>query len=294
MIELRRAETDADLEAWRSVRLAVEPNERTAEVAEIRDRIAREPERLYLVAGGGAGLGFCARSDLGHAALMVLVRPEARGRGVGTAVLDALVDHACTLGYARAGTHVDGADARSLAFAARHGFEEFDRQVEMVRVLDDAVAEPPPFDGIEFATVAERPELLEAAYPLACEGYDDLKLASGSVSVSLEEWLRDEATLPDGSFVALAGGEVVGYAALTAWPGDATRAEHGLTVVRRDRRRRGLATALKARELAWASRAVLRELVTRTQRGNEALQGVNARLGYVVRSVSVSVRRDLA
>jgi RimJ/RimL family protein N-acetyltransferase len=89
-------------------------------------------------------------------------------------------------------------------------------------------------------------------------------------------------------------GEVVGYAGLTEWPDDATRAEHGLTVVRRDWRRRGLATALKARELAWASRAGLRELVTWTQTGNEALQGVNARLGYSVRSVSVSVWKQIA
>ena len=70
-------------------------------------------------------------------------------------------------------------------------------------------------------------------------------------------------------------------------------AEHGLTVVRRAWRRRGLATALKARELAWASENGLRELVTWTQRGNEALQAVNERLGYGVRSVSLSVRRPL-
>ncbi len=86
----------------------------------------------------------------------------------------------------------------------------------------------------------------------------------------------------------------MGYAGLTAWPGDQTRSEHGLTVVRRAWRRRGLATALKTRELAWAADNGLRELVTWTQRGNEALQGVNRRLGYEVRSVSLSVRRPLA
>ena len=294
MIELRECASDADYEAWRSVRLAVEPNERTASVAEIRERIAREPERLYVVADGGAGAGFCGRSDLGHASAMVLVRPEARGRGVGTALLTALLDHARALAYSRAGAHVDGADTRSLAFAARHGFEEFDRQIEMVRTFAGPTPEPSPFTGIDFATIAERPELLEAAYPIACQGYSDLKLATGSVTVTLEEWLREEATLPEGSFVALAAGEVVGYGGLTAWPDDARRAEHGLTVVRRDWRRRGLATALKTRELAWASRAGLREVVTWTQRGNEALQGVNRRLGYSTRSVSVSVWKTIS
>lgn len=293
MIEVREAASDADFEAWRRVRISVQPNERTADVREIRERIAREPERLYLLADGEAGCAFVGRSDLGHAAVLVLVRPEERGRGVGTALLEACLDHARALGHDRAGAQADGADERSLAFAARHGFVEYDRQVEMVLELRGQAPEPPNVDGVEFVSVAERPELLDAAYPLARQGYADLKLATGSVEVTREEWLRDEATLPAGSFVALAGGEVVGYAGLTAWPEDPMRSEHGLTVVRRDWRRRGLATALKAREIAWAARAGLRELVTWTQRGNEALQGVNQRLGYRVRSVSVSVWREL-
>ena len=103
-------------------------------------------------------------------------------------------------------------------------------------------------------TIAERPELLEAAYPLARdEGYPDLAL-EGSISIPLDEWLRDEATLPEGSFVALADGEIVGYSGLMAHDNDGV-AEDGLTVVRRDWRRRGLAKALKQRELAWAAAA---------------------------------------
>ena len=62
-------------------------------------------------------------------------------------------------------------------------------------------------------TIAERPELRRAACPLACEGYADLAL-DGAASISLESWLREEATLPAGSFVALEGAEVVGYSGL--------------------------------------------------------------------------------
>ena len=36
MIELRVAETDAELELWRDVRRALLPNERTASIAELR------------------------------------------------------------------------------------------------------------------------------------------------------------------------------------------------------------------------------------------------------------------
>jgi GNAT superfamily N-acetyltransferase len=62
--------------------------------------------------------------------------------------------------------------------------------------------------------------------------------------------------------------------------GDAT-AEHGLTVVRRDRRRRGIARALKLSQLHWASSTGVVELVTWTQKGNEGMQAINRSLGYV-------------
>ena len=58
-------------------------------------------------------------------------------------------------------------------------------------------------------------------------------------------------------------------------------AEHGLTVVRRDRRRSGIARALKQAQLAWAARAGVGRLVTWTQQGNEAMQALNRSLGYV-------------
>jgi len=44
MIRVRRAETDADREAWRQVRIAVVPTERTATVEEMRRTLA--PEQL--------------------------------------------------------------------------------------------------------------------------------------------------------------------------------------------------------------------------------------------------------
>jgi mycothiol synthase len=295
MIDLRVAQTDEELEAWRSVRLAVQPGERTAPVEELQRR-RLERYRIYLLAyrqGKLVASGFAGKSDLGHGSLMPLVLEEHRGQGLGSAILDRLLEHVRGQGFTQAGGQIDGTDAHSVGFARRRGFEEIDRQVEMVRTLDGPLPEPPPFPGVEFVSIEERPELLQQAYPLAREGYADLKLAVGSVSVPLDEWLRDEATLPGGSFVALADGEIVGYAGLMAWPGDDTRSEHGLTVVRRSWRRRGLATALKARELAWASRNGVGELVTWTQRGNEALQGVNEGLGYETRSVVLSLRKQL-
>jgi hypothetical protein len=161
-----------------------------------------------------------------------------------------------------------------------------------VRHLQGEIPGDPLPAGVEVATIAERPELLEAAYPLARdEGYPDLAL-EGSISVPLEDWLHDEATLPDGSFVALVGDDIVGYSGLMAHDNDGL-AEDGLTVVRRDWRRRGLAKALKQRELAWARGAGLHEVVTWTQSGNESMRAVNERLGYEYRDVAITMAATL-
>ena len=98
-------------------------------------------------------------------------------------------------GYDRAGSHVAGDDDRSIAFAQRFGFEELRRDVQQVLEVDGA-AEPREIDGVEFVSLEERPDLLEAAYPLAQEGYEDMPIEG--LDISLETWLLEGGTLPEG------------------------------------------------------------------------------------------------
>jgi mycothiol synthase len=288
MIAVREPETDSDLEAWRQIRLAVLPDERAPAVAELR---AQTGERLLLLAerdGDALGAGVAERSSHpGFVFIAPRVCPVARRHGLGTALLRRLVEHAATLGAAKLTAHVDGSDPGSLAFARRFRFVEADRQVEQVKALGD---EPPAHfpAGVEVVTVAARPDLQRKAYDLAVEAYSDMATPWPS-SLTLEEWLRDEATYPEGSFVALAGGEIVGYSGLLQDTEDATRAEDGLTAVRRDWRRRGLASELKRAELAWAAANGLREIYTWTQRGNEGMRRVNEQLGYRYRHFSLTM-----
>ncbi len=293
MIRIHRAETDLDLAAWIHVRRVVLPNESAGTVAELREQAGGE--RLLLLAeldGVLAGSGNADRSDrAGLASVGPRVLPGARRRGVGTALLTELGRHALALGVSHAVADVDSREDGSIAFAHRFGFEEVDRQVEQVRVLGDEPEPPSLPEGVQVVTIAERPELLREAYPLACEGYADLA-AVQHVTVSVDDWLRDEATLPRGSFVALAGDEIVGYAGLCRHD-DADVAENGLTVVRRDWRRRGLATALKRRGLGWAAAHGFREVVTWTQGGNEGMRAVNERLGFTTRDISLTMTAPL-
>ena len=293
--DIRVAESDAHLEAYVAVWNAVEPDDIPTSVEAQRRRRESDPRRLYLIAevdGRPVASGYAGPSDaVGRGFLGPRVLPEARRRGLGTALIRRAAGHLEELGFGVAGAHVDGNDEGSLAFARRFGFEEVDRQVEQIRTLgDEPPAEPPP--GVTFVSVAERPELLREAHPLGVQGWADMATAE-AVTISLEDWLADEATYPEGSFVALADGEIVGDSGLCRMGDDPSLAEDGLTVVRRDWRRRGLATALKRAELAWAARNGVREIVTWTQRGNDGMRAANERLGYVYRQVSVTMRGSI-
>lgn len=291
-IAIRPARSDADLEAWNHVRRIVVPNESAPTIDALR--AIENPDRLMLLAESGdevVGTGVADRSQTSGGFVAPRVLPEHRRRGVGSALLRVLLDHLVERGFESVGAHPE--DDGSYEFALRHGFEEVDRQVEQVRTLTPDASSAPPFEGVEFWTVAQRPELLQRSFALAQQGYADMVLKIGPAVVPIDEWLREEATLPAGTFVALEHGMIVGYAGLNAWNGDDSRAENGLTVVDRRWRGRGLATALKRRQLAWAAANGIREVVTWTQIGNEAMQRVNERLGYTQRSISRTMRREL-
>lgn len=292
MIELRVAESDEDLEAWRQVRMAVLPDERALTVEEMR--AMHDEERTYLVAfldGRLAGSGLGGRSSFGYAGLHPRVLPEARRHGVGTAILRALADRAVAQGFTEAGTNVE--EPGALAFAERFGYEEVDRQVEQVLTL--AGDEPWPHipDGISIVSVAERPELWAQAYdPLALEAFADMATFR-PVVVSREQWERDWLDWPEGMFLALAGEEIVGYAGLERDDDHPERAEHAMTAVRRTWRRRGLATVLKQHALAFGAANGVRQVYTWTQRDNADMRALNERLGFTRRSESITVRAAL-
>lgn len=290
-IAIRVAVHDEDLEAWRRVRLAVMPEERTLSVEEMRAMAT--DETLYVLAeldGEVAGCGLSGRSSFDYAGLHPRVRPSMRRRGVGTALLHALAADAMEKGFTEAGSLVD--DAGSLAFAERFGFREVDRQVEQVRAIGE---EPMPAmpDGIRVVSVGERPDLWARAYdPFALEAFGDMATFR-PVVVSREQWERDWLSWPEAMFLALEGDEIVGCAGLEYDADRPDRAEHALTAVTGRWRRRGLATALKRLTLRFASQHAVREVYTWTQRDNTDMRALNERLGYRYGAESITVRGPL-
>lgn len=282
---IRRAESEADLSTWCDVWNAITPREPVRVEDQVR-RLARQPERLQLVAGG-VGAGLVAPSDSsGRLFVMVRVVPEARRRGVGSALFERLLEHARDLDPEWLSTHVSGAEPESIAWAKRRGFAEYGRQVELVLALRGDEQQPEPIDSIHVVELTE--ELHDDAYELTREAWADLPTDVQVDTPSYEVWLEEEVPGPI-AFVALDDGDLVGFAALMERGPELV--EHGLTATRRSHRRRGIATTLKQTEIAWAAERGYRELITFTQDRNESMQAINLALGFRPEPPWISMRR---
>lgn len=282
---IRSAETHADLERWCEVWNAITPREPVRVEDQLR-RLERQPGRLQLLASD-VGAGLVAPSDSqGRLFLAVRVLPEARRQGIGSALCERLVEHARRIEPEWLSGQVSEAEPESIAWAERRGFEEYGRQVELVLTLSGNEQLPNPADGIEVVELTT--ERYDAAYELTREAWADLPTEVPVEAPSYDVWLEEEIPGPI-AFIAVDQGEVVGFAALLdRGPG---RLEHGLTATRRSHRRRGIATALKRTEIAWAAANGYHELITFTQDQNEGMQAINLALGYLPLPAWISMRR---
>jgi L-amino acid N-acyltransferase YncA len=293
MIAVRRAESDAELELWTRIRNLVEVDNPTT-VEELRQGVRRQPETRHWLAeedGKAVGCAFASASSVpGRAFVLPRVVRRSRGRGAGTALLAAALEYAATLGCERARSHVDGADDRSLRFAARHGFREVDRQVELVRRLTAGESSGTGVPGIDLVELGG--DDVQRLRDLVVAGVQDMPVAGGLGDGFADELLEEYA----GSLytvVAREGERVVGAAALLPYGARDDALEHAFTTVLRSHRGRGIAQALKAECVRWAAAHGYAELVTWTQSGNDAMQAVNVAAGFRPGQVSITVEGPL-
>jgi GNAT superfamily N-acetyltransferase len=262
----------------------------------------RQAEAMaWFLAGDGEGAAFALtgwHTPPGEAIGVALVRPEHRGRGIGSALLETIEGWAREQGQ----THLEGwvceADEASILWAQRRGYEETGRNSRMV--LDLTAIEPPdttPPPGIEIVTWAERPELARGLWEVAREAGRDIPGEEDTDVGPFEEWLsRDmqgSSDRADAVFVAVEGDEVLGYAKLSTTSDNTERAYHDLTGVKRAHRGRGIAAALKATQIAWAREQGYKTLQTANEVRNAPIRYLNAKHGYVLEPGNVILQRRL-
>jgi GNAT superfamily N-acetyltransferase len=237
----------------------------------------------------------------------LVVAPPFRRRGIGARLLDFLIEQARseTATSLQARPYADAADAFPLL--AGRGFRETMRMIGLALDRVDAVDLAPfasldaPLSarGIRFTTLAaelERDALvwekLRDANQAAEFGWpepDPLPNGARAAPESVEQFRSRSMAfgmIADACFIALRDDRYVGYAALATNDAAGSQAGSGGTAVRPEERGLGIATALKARCIAWAREHGVRRLATST--GNPAMVRVNEKFGF--RRTYVEVR----
>lgn len=302
MIEIREIAED-ELDRFVAVRNMVWPQDPLT-VEDCVDLKRQAENMVWLLAaesGADVGTGFGIHgwhSPAGVGRVVVHVLPAARSRGTGSALLSRLGVWLREHGCAEATASVFEDDAASLAWAERRGFSEVGRS--SILALDLTTTEAPeisPPAGVEIVAWSERPELAGGVYEVYTEAAPDIPGEDEVEIAPFEDWLVNDmqgaSDRPDATFVAVAGGIVVGYAKLSISGGGGDVAWHDLTGVRRDWRGRGIAGALKRTQIAWAKANGFRRLHTMNEERNEPVRRLNQRHGYRLEPGFVTVRGPL-
>ena len=260
------------------------------------------PRRYVAVTGGAeriVGYGGLWPVRPGKFRIDLVVAPGHRRCGIGGRLLDRLTGEARAAGAVTVQGRADSDQVQSLAFLQHRGFRETMRMHRLV--LDVANADLRPFadieqrlaaDGIVLTTLAEeRDRTGDACWAGLCdlhnaarEGWPDPDPSPGPEELHTPEQLRRRYQLhqqgwPELCFLAVHGEEYVGFVGPLG------------TAVRPALRGRGIATALKVREVAAAQERGILTLDGAT--GNPAMLKVNERLGYRRTSTEVRLVRPL-
>lgn len=239
--------------------------------------------------------------------IWVGVHPDHERKGYGSALWDYVLGQLMKRNPGELVSWTRENRTRAMQFLGRRGFEQVMR-IPVSRI------NPQEFDAARFAEKiarvqqsgiairslaelqAEDPDWLEKSYVLDWECVQDVPSVDGHTQMPLDEWsrklLESPNFMPEGWFIALDGESYVGLTML--WR-DSTRGDKlgtGLTGVLRSHRRRGIATALKARALIFARERGIVEVDTDNEENNPMFQ-LNLQLGFQPLPALVELRRKL-
>jgi mycothiol synthase len=258
---------------------------------------------LALLDGEPVGVGSCSLNpgmeEDSAAFAVACVLPAARGHGVGTALYRQVSAHARQLGRSQLMTWGYEDDAGGVAFAELHGFAVVKRN-RMLRLVLCGCPRPTlelPGD-IAITTLADSPELARGVWETASEAmpdipFDAVPMRAGSLEEFTGRSFAGPKYIPEATFIAVADGEVVGYAQLAWMSRAAGIADHAMLAVRRAWRGHGIAKALKAQQIIWALDNGLTELRTGNDERNASARAVNTKFAYTPLPDQVGYRGPL-
>ncbi len=241
-----------------------------------------------------------------HFALMVRVHPDYQGRGIGTALYEHIMAALAPFEPLQLQAMARADHPHGLRFLEQRGFKEHVR--EQRSAIVPAEFDPAPFMGIEdrlaaegltlksYLELANDPDRDRKAYELDMAATPDVPGLDDFTPPSFEQYKKDVLDRPlllkdVCLFAVTSDGEYVGITSL--WADRASDMLYtGFTAVRRDYRRKGIATALKVRALTWAKANGITRINTDNADTNPMLQ-LNYRLGFRPLPAWVTFRKKL-
>lgn len=305
-----------DLEAAASLQNATYP-ERGAtpdELIALDER--RDPSRLFErwiahcgatpVAVGSFGELTCAPLP-GRFFIDVLVRPDQRGRGIGSRFVASVGERLRKTGAIKLIGMTSEAHPEGVRFLERRGFRLAHRAAETT--IDPSRFDPAPYravtqrledQGFRLCNLTELRAVqtgwAERWYALQAEIAADIPYPEPVRERPFEVFMKTlqaPTFSPHALFFAIApNGELAGLTHLWLRLANPTRMSTGLTGVRRAYRRRGIALALKVRSLAYAKELGITSIDTNNEEHNPMLD-INLRLGFRPQPALLEFRKEL-
>jgi len=223
---------------------------------------------------------FASASTAAFAA--VVVHPDRRREGIGSALWEVVTAHLDEIGARRVVAH-SRADTDTKAFAAERGFTL--EATETASAVDPRTIPPPAAapERIEIVAMSRFVDDPEPVFVADRESMLDEPGPSDFSGVTYETWRRLIWDVPDAdrelSVVALAGGGVVGTSFLYSDRAQGRAANAGTGVIPAFRGR-GIGLLMKRHSLARAAAAGITRVITQNDETNAPMLAINARLGY--------------
>ena len=207
--------------------------------------------------------------------------------------LDIECEAIVSLGGTKISTWQRTIDPEMLEATVKRGFIETQRNPESALFLEKFDPEPyqqlifrlrRQYDIMSYAEFAHlSPETwMHDAWRLEMDVMSDVPLPEPFSETPFESWVKEtESSTVDTNalFIALLDGTPIAMTQLLPNTVDKTIIGTGLTGCRRDHRRRGLATGLKALSLAWAKERGFKSVWTDNEVDNP-MYGLNLKLGF--------------
>jgi len=234
-----------------------------------------------LVAYAEAALDWLS-TEPGRSFCGVRVHPEHRGRGIGSALWDAVDGHLVEIG-ARATTAFTLDHAPAVSFAEHRGFRKTSSDALSATDPTSLPPAPEPPAGVKLRPAADWLDDPRPIYELDLAGGLDEPGDTDFSGMTFELWQDDIWTDPDYDYdictVAVVDAKPVSMSMLVV-DADAGRAVSGFAATFREYRGRGLAGLCKHHTLAKAARRGITRAITYNDETNAPMLAINQRLGY--------------